>query len=180
MVRASGSKPDSASADSWNLPSRSVKNVNMKNASQWLVCSLNAVENARVVDVARSALQQRLAPPPARRARRSDGAGTPSPTGAAPPRRSPERGSAGRRATAQVAPSSRCCSTDAGSVSPCVTMRRCSCERYSPGTSCQAGSPLCAPKWICRPRSRRHEENAPAVVRHLDVIEVAPSPRGRR
>ncbi len=42
VVRASGSKPDSASADSWNLPSRSVKYVNMKNASQSGVCSLNA------------------------------------------------------------------------------------------------------------------------------------------
>ena len=42
VVRASGSKPDSASAHSWNLPSRSVKYVNMKNASQSGVFSLNA------------------------------------------------------------------------------------------------------------------------------------------
>ncbi len=34
QVRDSGSKPDSASASSWYLPSRSVKVVNMKKESQ--------------------------------------------------------------------------------------------------------------------------------------------------
>ena len=42
QVRDSGSKPDCASAASCILPSRSVKNVNMKNDSQSGVCSLNA------------------------------------------------------------------------------------------------------------------------------------------
>jgi hypothetical protein len=42
VVRASGSKPDSARAFSWNLPSRSVKCVNMKKASQSGVGSLKA------------------------------------------------------------------------------------------------------------------------------------------
>ena len=41
-VRDSGSKPDSRSDASWNLPSRSVKYVNMKNDSQSGVGSLNA------------------------------------------------------------------------------------------------------------------------------------------
>ena len=42
VVRASGSNALSASAASWNLPSRSVKYVNMKNASQSGVFSLKA------------------------------------------------------------------------------------------------------------------------------------------
>ena len=41
QVRASGSKPDSASDVSWNLPSRSVKKVNMKKRSQSGIGSLN-------------------------------------------------------------------------------------------------------------------------------------------
>ena len=41
-VRDSGSKPLSASAQSWYLPSRSVNMVNMKNESQSGVGSLNA------------------------------------------------------------------------------------------------------------------------------------------
>jgi hypothetical protein len=49
-----------------------------------------------------------------------------------------------------VAPSTRCCSTDAGSVSPCTVIRRMSSARYSPGTSCQAGSPLCLPNGMTR------------------------------
>ena len=44
VVRARGSKADSVSADNWNLPSRSVKNVNMKNDNQSGVCSLNAAK----------------------------------------------------------------------------------------------------------------------------------------
>ena len=39
---------------------------------------------------------------------------------------------------------------DAGSVSPCVTMMRRRLARCSPGTSCQAASPLWSPKWILR------------------------------
>ena len=42
QVRDSGSKPDCASAANCILPSRSVKNVNMKNDSQSGVASLNA------------------------------------------------------------------------------------------------------------------------------------------
>ena len=42
QVRDNGSKPDCASAASCILPSRSVKNVNMKNDSQSSVRSLNA------------------------------------------------------------------------------------------------------------------------------------------
>ncbi len=60
VVRASGSKPDSASAQSWNLPSRSVKYVNMKNASQSGRLLVERAENARIVGVARAALEQRL------------------------------------------------------------------------------------------------------------------------
>ena len=41
QVRASGSKPDSASASSWNLPSRSVNIVKQKNDSQSSQGSLN-------------------------------------------------------------------------------------------------------------------------------------------
>ena len=44
----------------------------------------------------------------------------------------------------------RCCSTEAGSVSPCTTISRRSIARYSPGTSCQAGSPGAAPNGIVR------------------------------
>ena len=45
-----------------------------------------------------------------------------------------------------VWPRRRCCSTEAGSVSPCTTSSRRRSARYSPGTSCQAGWPLCWPK----------------------------------
>ena len=47
-------------------------------------------------------------------------------------------------------PSHRCCSTEAGSVSPCVTMRRRSWLRNSPGTSCHTGWPKKSPKPIRR------------------------------
>ena len=47
----------------------------------------------------------------------------------------------------------RCCSTEAGSVSPCTTIRRRRSARYSPGTSCQAGSPIWSPKAIIRSAS---------------------------
>ena len=43
QVRASGSKLDSASDFNWNLPSRSVKKVNMKNDSHSLIGSLKVV-----------------------------------------------------------------------------------------------------------------------------------------
>ena len=59
-ARASGSKPDSASASSWNLPSRSVNIVKQKNDSQSSVFSLNVLEDARVVRVAGAALEERL------------------------------------------------------------------------------------------------------------------------
>src|SRR5258708_24938800 len=47
----------------------------------------------------------------------------------------------------QEDPSTRCCSPEAGSVSPCVTITRRKVERYSPGTSCQAA---------CQERSEEH------------------------
>ena len=49
-----------------------------------------------------------------------------------------------------VLPSTRCCSTEAGSVSPWTTISRIRSARCSPGTSCQAGSPLCLPKLTVR------------------------------
>jgi hypothetical protein len=47
----------------------------------------------------------------------------------------------------------RCCSTDAGSVSPWMTIRRRSMARYSPGTSCQAFFALVLPKGRLRSSS---------------------------
>ena len=58
QVRDSGSKPDCASAASCILPSRSVKKVNMKNDSQSGVCSLNAPSMRGRVLVAGAAPQQ--------------------------------------------------------------------------------------------------------------------------
>ena len=46
----------------------------------------------------------------------------------------------------QCCPSMRCCSTLAGSVSPCRTMRRRRLLRNSPGTSCHTGWPMNWPK----------------------------------
>ena len=53
-----------------------------------------------------------------------------------------------------VAPRLRCCSTEAGSVSPWITISRCSSARYSPGTLAHTGSPLCSPNPTVRPGSR--------------------------
>ena len=61
VERASGSKPLSASAASWYLPSRSVRNVNMKNESQSRRLLVERAEDARLVRVARAALEQRVA-----------------------------------------------------------------------------------------------------------------------
>ncbi len=47
----------------------------------------------------------------------------------------------------------RCCSTDAGSVSPWVTISRRSVPRCSPGTSGHTGVPLCSPKAMVREAS---------------------------
>ena len=69
----------------------------------------------------------------------------------------------------------RCCSTDAGSVSPCTTSRRRRSARYSPGTSCHTGSPWWSPKAIAAVGLGLGEEDAPAVVGHLDVVEVGPA-----
>ena len=80
-------------------------------------------------------------------------------------------------ATARSGPRWRCCSTDAGSVSPCVTMMRRRLARCSPGTSCQAFSPLWSPKWILRFGVAGVEEDAPAVVAHLHVVELRPALR---
>ena len=60
QVRDSGSKPDCARLSSCILPSRSVKNVNMKNDSQSGVCLVEGAEHARLVGVAGAALQQAL------------------------------------------------------------------------------------------------------------------------
>ncbi len=60
-------------------------------------------------------------------------------------------------------------------MSPCVTISRRRFARYSPGTSCHAGSPLCAPKLTCAAGLGRREEDAPAVVGHLHVVEVRPA-----
>jgi hypothetical protein len=60
VVRASGSKPLSASASSWYLPSRSVKYVNMKNCSQSVHGRVEGAEDARLVGVAAAALEQGL------------------------------------------------------------------------------------------------------------------------
>ena len=49
--------------------------------------------------------------------------------------------------------------------------------RCSPGTSCQAFSPLWSPKWILRLGVARVQEDAPAVVAHLHVVEVGPALR---
>ena len=47
--------------------------------------------------------------------------------------------------------------------------------RYSPGTSCQAGSPLCAPNGMVRPSTCGREQNAPAVFRHANEVELRPT-----
>jgi hypothetical protein len=60
VVRASGSKPLSASASSWYLPSRSVKYVKQKKTASRLQGSLKAPEDARLVGVAAAALEQLL------------------------------------------------------------------------------------------------------------------------
>ena len=137
-------------------------------------------EDARLVGVAGAALRAAPRPPRGRRGRSSCGAGRPSPTGGGPPRRSPGRGCAGRRATGAVWPSRRCCSTDAGSVSPCVTMRRRSVLRYSPGTSCQAGSPMWSPKPIVRSGIGVGRGRCPSGSRASSRSRSAPSPRRRR
>ena len=87
QVRASGSKPDSASEQSWNLPSRSVKYVNMKNDEPVGRRLVERAEDARVVGVARAALEQRLGLLAAVAAEVARAAGTPSPTGGGLPRR---------------------------------------------------------------------------------------------
>ena len=74
-------------------------------------------------------------------------------------------------------PSRCCCSTDAGSVSPCVTMMRRNCERSSPGTCCQTGSPKWSPKPMVRSGDRLREENAPTVVGHLHRAIARPALR---
>ena len=121
VVRASGSKPDSASALSWNLPSRSVKYVNMKNASQSGVCLVERAEDARVVGVAGAALKQRLGFLAAVAAEVAMQEVHHRPQVAAFLHVDLEQVAqvVQRRA---VSPRWRCCSTDAGSVSPCVTM----------------------------------------------------------
>src|SRR5450830_746457 len=75
-----------------------------------------------------------------------------------------------------VRPRWRCCSTEAGSVSPWVTMMRRRLARYSPGTSCQAFSPLWSEMDLAVLLGRV-EEDAPAVVGHLDVTELRPALR---
>ena len=69
-------------------------------------------------------------------------------------------------------PSRRCCSTEAGSVSACVTMMRRSALRCSPGTSCQAGAPTAD---LRLGRVARVQEDAPAIVGHAHVLVVSPA-----
>ena len=132
-------------------------------------------EHARLVAGRRSGAAAAPPPPRARRGRNICAAGRPSPRDGGPPRRSPGTGCAGRRATGAVAPRWRCCSTEAGSVSPWVTISRRSMARYSPGTSCHAGSPLCAPNGMLRLLDRGRQEDAPSVVGHLHVVELRPA-----
>ena len=74
-----------------------------------------------------------------------------------------------------MSPRCRCCSTDAGSVSPCVTMMRRRLARCSPGTSCQAGFAHVLAEVDLALGFGRREEDAPAVVGHLHVIEMRPA-----
>ena len=57
-VRDSGSNPDSASAPSWNLPSRSVKHVKQWNVSQSSHGLVERFEDPRLVRVARAAREE--------------------------------------------------------------------------------------------------------------------------
>src|SRR5256885_11877490 len=79
----------------------------------------------------------------------------------------------------QLAPSIRCCSTEAGSVSPCVTITRRRVERYSPGTSCQAGrseehtSELQSPcNLVCRLLLEKKNDEDEAAVRANSAFHV--------
>jgi hypothetical protein len=77
----------------------------------------------------------------------------------------------------QVRPRWRCCSTEAGSVSPCVTMRRRRLARYSPGHVLPGGLALVVAEMDLAVLLGRVEEDAPAVVGHLDVAELRPALR---
>ena len=59
-------------------------------------------------------------------------------------------------------------------MSPWMTISRCRSARYSPGSFCQAGSPLCSPNAMRLVGIALGEEDAPAVVGHGDVPEVRP------
>ena len=73
-----------------------------------------------------------------------------------------------------VRPRWRCCSTEAGSVSPWVTMMRRRLARCSPGTSCQAFARVVAEVHLAVGLGRV-QEDAPAVVAHLHVAELGPA-----
>ena len=60
-------------------------------------------------------------------------------------------------------------------MSPCVTITRRNVERYSPGTSCHAGWPLCTPKFTWRGSVARLQKNAPAIFGHAHVAKLRPT-----
>ena len=65
---------------------------------------------------------------------------------------------------------------DAGRLGVALdTISRIRSARCSPGTSCQAGSPLCLPKSTSPVGVTLGEEDPPAVVLHRHVVEVRPA-----
>jgi hypothetical protein len=79
-------------------------------------------------------------------------------------------------ATAPCCTAARCCSTLAGSVSPCVHDDAAQGVPELSGHSCQAGLPRKSPKPIRRVVLRRGQEDPPLVIRHLHRSRSAPSP----
>src|SRR5882762_3257295 len=74
----------------------------------------------------------------------------------------------------QEAPSIRCCSTEAGSVSPCVTITRRKVERYSPNLLPSRLS-FVNPEIYFALLIARLQENSPPVIRHLHIAELCPA-----
>src|ERR1700674_5460093 len=74
-----------------------------------------------------------------------------------------------------VAPRLRCCSTEAGSVSPWITISPCSSERYSPRPLVPYGLALVLADPDAPARIAFGQEDAPPVFRHGHVPELRPS-----
>ena len=72
-------------------------------------------------------------------------------------------------------PSRRCCSTEAGSVSPCVTISRRRLDRCSPGTCCHTGFAHRIAKTDAPIGHRVGEKDPPPVFRHGDVAIARPT-----